>query len=324
MRTFTIGFLGRFVFSDRMRDYLDTFISRYTCEGIRLCIAVDLIFEHHLLLAERVLALKRVCPDLRLLAVIAERQERVYRGRNESPSAQRRKRILDAADRYEVLPGNVGEFMRVVFLNRFFIGHCDLIVYSTYHAPLFAAENFRMHIRSAENPPRVQYQSDEYPLNNPVSLEPALSLAVSIDYLRKNGFRVMSDSLPGELLEKWLNGSDKPRSYGRLAALEDAADVFRLKNSVGRDYLLFKVFACAYALHRDLWGLPQIGYDTGEEVGIRFRQFRRLLELVAEARKAGADIGSYNLLDFDNYDGILERCGWVRRLSEMNTRLCDE
>ena len=89
MRTFTIGFLGRFLFSDRMRDYLDTFISRYTCEGIRLWIAVDLISDQHQRLAERVLGLKRICPGLRLLAVIAGRQERTYRGRSESPSAQR-------------------------------------------------------------------------------------------------------------------------------------------------------------------------------------------------------------------------------------------
>ena len=305
--SFTIGFLGQYRLTSSMQDSLDTFIFRYTCEGILLWIAVDLISEHQLQLAERVLALKRIFPDLRLLAVIAERQERVYRGRSESLTAQRRKRILDAADRYKVLPGNVGQFMRVVFLNRFFIGHCDLIVYNTYHASLFAAENFRMHIRSAENPPRVQYQSDKYPLKNPVSFESALSLAASIDYLRKSGFRVMSDSLPGELLEKWLNRSDEPRSYGRLAALEDAADVFRLENASSRDYLLFKVFAYAYALHRDLWVLPQFENDTGETVGMQFRQFRRLLELVAETRKVDADIGSYNLLDFNNYDELLKK-----------------
>lgn len=184
-----------------MQDSLDTFIFRYPSKGILLWIAIDLISEHQLQLAERVLALKRVFPDLRLLAVIGERQERVYRGRSESLTTQRRKRILDAADRYKVLLGNVGQFMRVVFLNRFSIGHCDLIVFNTYHASLFAAENFRMHIRSAENPPRVQYQSDKYAVKNPVNLESALSLAASIGYLRKSGFRVISDSLPGNYLK---------------------------------------------------------------------------------------------------------------------------
>lgn len=101
-------------------------------------------------------------------------------------------------------------------------------------------------------------------------------------------------------LEKWLNGSDEPRSYGRLAALGDTADVFRLENASGPDYLLFKVFAYAYALYRDLWVLPQFENDTDEAVGMQFRQFRRLLELVAKTRKAGANIGSYNLLDFDD------------------------
>ena len=134
-----------------------------------------------------------------------------------------------------------------------------------------------------------------------------MSPAESIDSIRKCRFRVISDSLRGGVLEKWLNGSDEPRSYGRLAALEDTVDVFRLENASGPDYLLFKVFAYAYALHRDLWVLPQFENDTDKTVGMQFRQFRRLLEPVAETRKVGADIGSYNLLDFKNYDELLKK-----------------
>ena len=324
MIVFRIGFLGRYVFTPFMRDYLDTLISRYTCEGVQLWIVMDLISADHLQLAERVITVKRICPDLRLSVVITERQKQIYKRRSESFTAKQRKRILDAADNTVTLPGDSGEFMRIVFLNRCFIKHCDLIVYSTYRAPLLAANNFDRHLRSADNPPRVQYISDEYPLNNPVSFEPALMLAESIDYIRRNNYRVMSDTLPPELLAIWLKDSDEPCGYSRLSMLEDVADLFRLQNSAGRDFLLFKIFAYAYAHHRDLWVLPQYGFDTGVKVSAIYRQFRRLLELVADAREKGAEIGNYNLLDFDNYDALLNKCGWVRRLEEMNTHLCDE
>lgn len=91
MPEFTIGFLGRFQFTPRMRDCFDTLVSRYACDGLHLRIAVELGSKQQLLMAERVLALRRILPGLRLLAVVAQTQENACR-RPASLSARRRRR----------------------------------------------------------------------------------------------------------------------------------------------------------------------------------------------------------------------------------------
>ena len=48
---------------------------------------------------------------------------------------------------------------------------------------------------------------------------------------------------------------------------------------------------------------------------------RRLLELVAEAREAGVDIGNHDLLDFARYDSLLKICALPQRLGELSGRL---
>ena len=320
MPEFTIGFLGRFRFTPRMRDCFDTLVSRYACDGLHLRIAVELGSKQQLLMAERVLALRRILPGLRLLAVVAQTQENACR-RPASLSARRRREILDAADEYELLPGNAGEFLRVVQVNRLFAARCDLIVYSAYLAPKYATDNLRLQVASRPDPPRVRCLSDEFPVRRPVSFEPELALAESIGYLRRNRCRIMSGDLPPELLAKWLAACDEPRLYPRLASLEDVADIFRLDGAPDCDYLLFKVFAYAYALHRDLWVLPCRGCGADAVASVLYRQFRRLLELVAEAREAGVDIGNHDLLDFARYDSLLKICALPQRLGELSGRL---
>jgi len=228
---------------------------------------------------------------------------------------------LDAADEYELLPGNAGEFLRVVQVNRLFAARCDLIVYSAYLAPKYATDNLRLQVASRPDPPRVRCLSDEFPVRRPVSFEPELALAESIGYLRRNRCRIMSGDLPPELLAKWLAACDEPRLYPRLASLEDVADIFRLDGAPDCDYLLFKVFAYAYALHRDLWVLPCRGCGADAVASVLYRQFRRLLELVAEAREAGVDIGNHDLLDFARYDSLLKICALPQRLGELSGRL---
>lgn len=51
---------------------------------------------------------------------------------------------------------------------------------------------------------------------------------------------------------------------------------------------------------------------------VLYRQFRRLLELVAEAREAGVDIGNHDLLDFARYDSLLKICPDFVNVSPKN------
>ena len=50
--------------------------------------------------------------------------------------------------------------------------------------------------------------------------------------------------------------------------------------------------------------LTKSGSVACEEINSRFRQFRRMLELLAENRRRGINIGRFDLIDFDNYDEI--------------------
>ena len=48
-----------------------------------------------------------------------------------------------------------------------------------------------------------------------------------------------------------------------------------------------------------------------------------MLELLAESRSKGIDIGRFDLIDFDNYDKIFKQFGWMDRLEKSVMRLCD-
>lgn len=51
------------------------------------------------------------------------------------------------------------------------------------------------------------------------------------------------------------------------------------------------------------------GSGACEKINSQFRQFRRMLELLAESRCRGIDIGRFDLIDFNNYDEIDNQLG---------------
>lgn len=303
-----------------MRDYLDTLIARYSGHGSRLCIVVPLISGQHLLLAERVLALRRVCTDVRLLAVITESQQAIYDNGGQSKTALQRKWILDAAEQYEVIP-EYSRFVLSSFLYRQLIGRCNLIIFSSYRSPKNSINYFWAQLSMSANRPIVRYLTVELGQEEYESLEPALDLAESIDYIRRNRFRVLSDCIPDKLLEKWLAGSSLPY-FKFFASIENTADIFRFKDSGGISYLPLKVFAYAYFVRQDLLvGDPRL--QTPDRVRTHFGQFQMILRLIAQARAKEIEIGRFDIFDFDNYDELVGRLGWVQRLEYATTRLSD-
>ena len=152
-------------------------------------------------------------------------------------------------------------------------------------------------------------------------MEPMIDLQQSIEYVRRSGFRLLTDKLPQELLEKWLANADLPNNYMEFGVLEGLADVFGRKDTKKAHYLLYKVFTAAYVVYHRLLTKP--GNTVCEEINCRFRQFRRMLELLAESRSKGIDIGRFDLIDFDNYDKIFKQFGWMDRLEKSVMRLCD-
>lgn len=300
---------------------MDTLIVRALQQHSQVRVMLTLWRQADRLMAGRVLEIEKLYPGLRLILVITEQEERVYKKNSPSLTAGERKRLIDAADGYEVVPDIISS-NRLSGYHRKFIESCDQIVYATFRVPLYVRDDFARQVRALKGKqPLVRYvMAGEY-IADPINLESLFDLRRSIEYIRRSGFRVLTDKLPQELLEKWLANADLPQNYMEFGVLEEAAEVFSRKDTRREHYLLYKVFTAAYIVCRHLLTDPDS--IVCKEINSRFRQFRRMLELLAESRRKGIDIGRFDLLDFDNYDEIFNQFGWADRLEKSVTRLSD-
>ena len=321
MGRYTIGFLGHFAYTERICDYMDTLILRALEQHSEVRVMLTLWREADRLMAGRVLEIGKLFPSLRLVPVVTEQEERIYKKNGPSQAAGERKRRLDAAGSYEVVPDTLSS-NKLPCYHQKFIECCDQIVYSTFRVPQYIRDDFARKVRMKKGrQPLVRYIMEGFSVSAPVSMEPMLDLHQSIEYIRRSGFRVMTDKLPQELLEKWLANADLPNNYMEFGVLEELADVFGRKDTKKAHYLLYKVFTAAYVVYFRLLTKP--GNAVCEVINSRFRQFRRMLELLAESRRRGIDIGRFDLIDFDNYDKIFKQFGWMDRLEKSVMRLCD-
>lgn len=314
MGRYTIGFLGHFAYAKRICDYMDTLLLRALEQHSEVRVMLTLWRETDRLMAGRVLEIGNLFPGLRMVPVITEQEERIYKKNSPSLSARERKRRLDAAGGYEVVP-DILSSNKLPGYHQKFIECCDQIVYSTFQVPVYIREDFARKVRMQKSKqPLVHYVMQGGSLPGPVSMEPMIELQQSVEYVRRSGFRILTDILPQELLEKWLANADLPKNYMEFGTLEDAVEVFHRKSTSQARYLLFKIFTFAYIVSGRLLTQPD---DTAcGKVSARFRQFRRILRLLAGARAAGIEVGRYDLLDFDAYDDIMRRYEWIARLDD--------
>lgn len=321
METYTIGFLGHHNYAKRICGYMDTLIVRALQQYSQVRVMLTLWRQDDRLMAGRVLEIEKFYPGLRLILVITEQEERVYKKNSPSPTAGKRKRLIDAADGCEVVPDIISS-NRLACYHRKFIECCDQIVYATFRVPLYVRDDFARQVRALKGKqPLVRYVAPGEFIADPINLDSMFDLRRSIEYIRRSGFRVLTDKLPQDMLEKWLDNADLPQNYMEFGVLEEAAEVFSRKDTWREHYLLYKVFTAAYIVCRHLLTDPDS--TVCKEINSRFRQFRRMLELLAEHRRKGIDIGRFDLLDFDNYDEIFNQFGWEDRLEKSVTRLCD-
>ena len=321
MESYTIGFLGHFAYTERICDYMDTLILRALEQHSEVRVMLTLWREADRLMAGRVLEIGNLFPGLRLVPVVTEQEERIYKKNGPSQAAGERKRRLNAAGSYEVVPDILSSNKLPGYHQRF-IERCDQIVYSMFRVPQYIRDDFARKVRMKKGrQPLVHHVMQGDRIHDPVSMEPMIDLQQSIEYVRRSGFRLLTDKLPQELLEKWLANADLPNNYMEFGVLEELADVFGRKDTKKAHYLLYKVFTAAYVVYYRLLTKP--GNAVCEEINCRFRQFRRMLELLAESRSKGIDIGRFDLIDFDNYDKIFKQFGWMDRLEKPETRLCD-
>ena len=202
MGAYTIGFLGHFAYTERICDYMDTLILRTLQQHGEVRVMVTLRREADRLMAGRVLEIGNLLPGLRLVPVITEQEERIYKKNSPSQSARERKRRLDVADGYEVVPDTLSSNKLPGYHQRF-IERCDQIVYSTFRVPQYIRDDFARKVCMKKGrQPLVRYIMEGFSVSAPVSMEPMLDLHQSIEYIRRSGFRVMTDKLPQELLDK--------------------------------------------------------------------------------------------------------------------------
>lgn len=300
---------------------MDTLIMRALQQYSEVRVMLTLWRQDDRLMFGRALKIRDLHPELRIVAVITEQEEHIYKTNGQSATAHERKRLIDAADGCEVI-ADILSSNRLLGYHRKFIECCDQIVYATFRVPIYVRDDFARQIRALKGKqPLVRYvMAGEY-LADPINLDSMFDLRRSIEYIRRSGFRVLTDKLPQDLLEKWLANADLPQNYMEFGVLEEAGEVFSRKDTRREHYLLYKVFTAAYIVCRHLLTDPDSG--ACKEINSRFRQFRRMLELLAESRRKGIDIGRFDLLDFDNYDEIFNQFGWADRLEASVTRLCD-
>ena len=240
-------------------------------------------------MAGRVLEIGKLFPGLRLVPVVTEQEERIYKNNGPSQAAGERKRRLDAAGSYEVVPDTLSS-NKLPCYHQKFIERCDQIIYSMFRVPQYIRDDFARKVRMKKGrQPLVRYVMQGVSLPDPVSMEPMIDLQQSIEYVRRSGFRLLTDKLPQELLEKWLANADLPNNYMEFGVLEGLADVFGRQEGAlpavqGLHGGVCRLLPSAdkageRGLRRDKLPLPAVPADAGAvgrepQQGNRHRTFR--------------------------------------------------
>lgn len=304
---FTIGLLGGCGDGLRTARYFEHVVAYHRKTFPRVRVLLPLMSKGQRSVAAHLMACRQDDPGLEIGVALTARQWENYLNGAANGRLAECNRIIDAADYRGPVPDSRAQLSRPA-LFRLFIEQCDHIVFNEHRAGMVETGMFAAQVVDMGVPMPVQYGltapevvSTTYPLNRLEYLDPAggyydpeAEIGQSVAYIRQNGFSVRADRVPLIFIRKWL-AAIPLNSYRHLTTPDDIADLSRLKDRPGHDYLSLKVFAFAYAARRTKQDM--IGDDA-----IRcFRQFRDLLETVAERRDAGKRVEPFDLLDFDRY-----------------------
>lgn len=332
---FTIGILGGCGNGLRTAQYFGQLAAYYLQTMSRIRMLIPLASKGEQSVASYLLDLKRSNLGLEIAVVLTARQWQEYQQNISHGKAVEYNRIIDAADRREVMGQCVERFWPPE-LFRLFVERCDLLVFHEHRAGELLTGQLREQITDMAVPLPVQYglaspgwanlrypaDRKHYRIYGSRYYDPDQEIRQSIAYLRRNNFVIRAEHLPMIFVRKWL-AVPPPGWYHYLITPDDTDAIFCLRETPRHDYLSLKVFAYAYAVKHNMWAAGQ-ETPSGADAIRRFRQFGQLLESIAARREAGERVESFDLLDFDGYDKLLKQYGWVQRPDEMNTRLCDE
>ena len=315
---FTLGILYGFGRSLRTAQYFEQLAAYYLKSMSRVRVLIALTGKAERSVASYLLEQRPEHPGLEVDLVLTARQWREYLQNVSHDKAVECNRIIDAADRREVMERCVRRFSPPE-LFRLFIERCDLLVFHEHHAGAQMVGLLRELLTDMAVPLPVQYEllhpgyaslhypadRKQYRIYGGSYYDPYQEIRQSVAYLRRNNFVIRADHLPTVFMRKWQSELP-PGWYHYLTTPDDTDAIFRLRETPRHDYLSLKVFAYAYSVRHDMWAEGRES-PSGADAIRRFRQFRQLLEMIAARREAGERVESFDLMDFDGYDKLLRQ-----------------
>lgn len=284
MTSYILGFWGNYRIHKQMLRYLDTVLYRRLQLHGKLSVWVALTSDCNLFIANRIIALRRIYPDLRLCVVITAKQHGIYlSGRTASACDKQRNKAIAASARSAVVPDSTA-YVRAVHSNRIFLHRCDEIICCDTLIDPRAKHDFDSQYRLlAERRPIITDMMSEYPIGNPHDFTCALDFSKAVELLHRCDFELVS--FPPQVSAKW--SASAPEGCEELLA-RPAEEVYALEDDGRNEYLSLKVFLYIYNHSRGTDAPITAGKEL-EAAMTEYSRFGQWLENVARENRKKDD-----------------------------------
>lgn len=249
--------------------------------------------KHHKI-ANRLLELKKTCPNLRVELVIDKRQKFLYLYGTNSVTGLERNRLIDASDEVHLINERQPEpaFMQMRY---FFAQYADTVLYASHAEMEYACEKADAYARQH----RALLWEPKH--SNMWTSHATYLFQESIDFLRQRQFRVFSNDIPDDLLKAWMTPDVKEVSQ-QIGIKGLRADLMRLL-TLQCQQLPLAVFVYAFSFYDSLYSWGDSRYHT---IRRSFEEFQKTLQREAAARKKRCHHAHEDVPAFDCFDGPMQ------------------
>lgn len=281
MTSFSLGFWGNYHIHKQMLLYVDTMLYRRLQCHDSLTVWVALMSDCNLFIANRIIALRRIYPELKLCVVITDKQHGVYiSGQTVSSYDKKRNEAITASASSAIVLDTA--YVRTVYSNRIFLHRCDeIICCDTKIEPVAKHDLASQYRLLAEPKPIITDMMSEYPIVEPHDFSAALDFTKAVELMCKYDFDIDISALPLRLLDKW--SVPPPKDCEELLALT-SEEIYALEDDGRNEYLSLKVFLFAYNHFRGN-DAPITDKSERKSVTELIFKFTERLAMVAEARR---------------------------------------
>lgn len=282
MTSFSLGFWGNYHIHKRMLLYVDTMLYRRLQCHDSLTVWVALMSDCNLFIASRIIALRRIYPELKLCVVITDKQHGAYiSGQTVSNYDKKRNEAIAASASSAIIPDNAA-YVRTVYSNRIFLKRCDEIIYCDTKIDSRAKHDLDGQYRLlAEPKPMITDMMSEYPIAKPHDFSAALDFTKAVELMCKYDFDIDIAALPLRLVDKW--SVPPPKDCEELLVLTPE-EIYALEDDGRNEYLSLKVFLFAYNHFRGS-NAPITDKSERKSVTELIFKFTGRLAMVAKTRR---------------------------------------